>query len=87
MKNLPMTLAVMSVALSAGIVFCQEDQSAVRPKATTEKKKENPVPLKKEPEELQANRWMKAKQRNAHLIFDGSTEGDFEQVVKGGRNL
>ena len=85
MKNLPITLAVMSIALSAGFVFCQEDQSAVSPKATTEKKKEEPVPPKEEPEEVRANRWMKAKQRNAHLIFDGLTEGDFEKVAKGAK--
>lgn len=46
-------------------------QGVTEPTAVAEQK--NPV-------KQTSDVWMKAKQRNAHAIFDGLTEGDFEKI-------
>ena len=77
-------IAVTGLALVSADAFDDRKSTAAR---QTQKQDKAAQPSKKADKADAANTWMKAKQRHAHEIFDGLTEGDFEKIDLAARTM
>ena len=81
MKHAITLIAISGFLLSAGFVVSQD----VKPgqPASPQNDELSTVTRKQRDENI----WMKAKQKHAHSIFDGLTEGDFTKVEEGAKSM